>query len=80
MKICTTWADANARQWDEHVQGIAIVLANPLVRSFAAMVTKMMQPPQPISWCATEAEALAFLGSIRVARSYVKQQGYLCVK
>ena len=40
VKICTTWADANARQWDEHVQGIAIVLANPLVRSFAAMVTK----------------------------------------
>ena len=69
----TAWADRNARAWDDQVQGIVVVLYNPLVRHFLAGLTRVLQPPQPIAYCADMEEALDFLSTIRgPARSFVK--------
>ena len=66
------WAGANAHEWDSLVQGLAIVLTSPIARGFLQTATALMQPPQPIAYCADVPAALDFLGGIREARSYVK--------
>ena len=71
-QICVRWADEHAEQWDTHVQGLCIIIGNPFVRGTLNLLTKMLQPPQPIRYCATAEEALDFLSSVRVVKSYVK--------
>ena len=72
LGFCTTWADANARAWDEQVQGLAIVISNTLLRTFIDMCRRILAPPQPMAMCATRDEALEFLCDVRTAKSHVK--------
>ena len=49
------------------------MLSNPLIRSFLSTITRLLQPPQPIAFCADMDEAFAFLTTVRgPARSYAK--------
>ena len=68
------WASAHARQWDGQVQGLAIIVPGQIVRAFLNMITGpgLLNPPQPVRYCETVEEALAFFRPIREARSYEK--------
>ena len=72
LSLCVKWADDHARQWDDQVQGLAVVISNPVARAFLNTINRLLQPPQPITYVASKEEAMSFLGKIRVRRSYVK--------
>ena len=64
------WANSHAKEWDTHVQCIAVLLslsgaAKPLLN----LAIRMLNPPQPIVVCNDEGEALAFLARHQTARS-----------
>lgn len=73
LTLCVSWANENARTWDACNQGVAIVLSSPMLRSFLEGACRLVRPPQPIAVCSTRKEALQFLGSLTVTRSYVKE-------
>jgi len=72
LQPCLRWAHKNARAWDAHVQGIALVIPSPMVRRFLETLTRMLAPPQPVRCFAGLEEAVAFLRDVRIVRSYVK--------
>ena len=72
LSLCVKWADDHARQWDDQVQGLAVVISNPVARAFLNTINRLLQPPEPITYVAGNEEAMSFLGKIRVRRSYVK--------
>jgi hypothetical protein len=51
----------NTALLDEYLQGIVIILTNPIIRSIANFVLGVLKPPQPLRVVATEEGALAFL-------------------
>ena len=72
LHTCLLWADEHASAWDAQVQGMAFVVPNAFVRGFLNMVKGVVNPPQPLRYCADEREALTFLSAVRCARSYQK--------
>ena len=73
FKMIRTWVDANAEQWDTHVQAHALILTNPVVRSLGRLVISLFAPPQPIRIVKSEAEALEWARTCCAkTRSWVK--------
>jgi len=67
-----SWANSVAVQWDTHVQGIGILMTSSVMRPLLEMATKIMKPPQPMVYAASDSEALAFLAQQRTIRSHAK--------
>ena len=59
-KLGVEWAGANAQDLDRGLQGIAIVVGSPVIRSVAAFFVRVLKPPQPMCVCASVEEATAF--------------------
>jgi len=73
VALCTQGvreADAHAKAWDTCAQGIACVIDSMIARSFLQMLLKVLQPPQPVTFCSSPDEGLAFLGNIREAQVF----------
>ena len=69
-------ADLHAKEWDAQVQGIACVITSSvMVSGFMSMLTKILRPPQPVQFCNTPEEGLAFLHSIREAQAFKSVSG-----
>jgi len=66
------WANAAAKPWDAQVKAIGVLMSNAAVRPLLQLVTRVMNPPQPMTYCAEEAEALAFLAQQRPERDHAK--------
>eukprot|EP00316_Scyphosphaera_apsteinii_P016791 CAMPEP_0119307218 /NCGR_PEP_ID=MMETSP1333-20130426/7776_1 /TAXON_ID=418940 /ORGANISM="Scyphosphaera apsteinii, Strain RCC1455" /LENGTH=202 /DNA_ID=CAMNT_0007310711 /DNA_START=87 /DNA_END=695 /DNA_ORIENTATION=+ len=67
------WVDTNAVKWDTNVQAHALLLTNPIARSFAQLVVRLFAPPQPVRIVTNEEEALAFHKTCcQQPRSWVK--------
>ena len=46
--------------WDTYVQAHAVILTNPLVRAFAALLKRLFEPPQPVTISRDDAGADEF--------------------
>jgi len=66
------WAKEHAVEWDTQVQAIGVLMANDVVRPLLQLATKLMHPPQPITYARDEGAALAFLAEQRAVRSHAK--------
>lgn len=72
IKLSMRWAqDAeNMALLDELLQGICIILSNPVIRTIANFIVGALKPPQPLRVCSTEQEGIDFL---RSRCQYVRQ-------
>jgi hypothetical protein len=61
--IALDWIGKNAPLLDVQLQGVAIVLSSPIVRSVVNFVLLLTQPPQPNGCFGDEAAAFAFARS-----------------
>ena len=68
-------ADLHAKEWDARVQGIACVTSSVMISGFMSMLTKILRPPQPVQFCNTVEEGLAFLRGIREAKAFNSVSG-----
>ena len=67
------WLKGHLVAWDTHVQGHAIILSNPIARTFAWLLIRAFSPPQPVTIARDEAEADEFARTCcSKPRSYVK--------
>ena len=58
--VALDWIGANSHLLDKHLQGVAIVLSNMIIRSIVNFVLHLTQPPQPNGCFADEPPAFAF--------------------
>jgi len=73
MRAVQDWVEVHVHAWDTHVQAHAVIVSNPIARSFARFLVKFFQPPQPVGIVAHEAAAHEFATSCcPKPRSYVK--------
>jgi hypothetical protein len=73
MRAVQDWVEVHVQAWDTHVQAHAVIVANPIARSFARFLVKFFLPPQPVGIVAHEAAAHEFaISCCPKPRSYVK--------
>lgn len=74
MSAVHEWVEVNVHAWDTHVQAHAVIVSNPLARSFARFLVQMFLPPQPVGIVAHEAAAHDFAKDCcHKVRSFVKK-------
>lgn len=75
LRMILRWADANAKAWDTLGMAIGIVMTSDVCRPLLQLATRIMKPPQPISYARDEARALAFLVEQSVREAGVGSRG-----
>ena len=55
------WIPLHSAYLDAQLQGITILVSNPIIRAIVNMVLKAFSPPQPVTVAANEGAALEFL-------------------
>jgi hypothetical protein len=73
IRAVQDWVEVHVHAWDTHVQAHAVIVSNPIARSFARFLVQFFQPPQPVGIVAHEAAAHDFaISCCPKPRSYVK--------
>jgi len=73
MRAVKEWVEVHVRSWDERVQGHAVIVSNPIARSFTRWLITLFLPPQPVGIVRDSASAHDFAETCcPKVRSYVK--------